>query len=229
MRLTLRKLAFWTASLSMGSLIACAHQNPSVPLAPGPDSSNHIPGIIVEGHAKTFHPSEPEAKSVRIYSKPTPSTPPPEAPAPPPAPPAKPKAPKPHPLPLQRDIFFAFNSSRISYANKSVLVAYAKLLKSHSKLRVILYGHTDPLGTERYNKKLGYQRAAAARKILLAEGVSGKRIRVISKGKLPVSFLPVCRKPGTHCYARNRAVRIRVVGGETRVGSAKNHMPKKKK
>jgi outer membrane protein OmpA-like peptidoglycan-associated protein len=230
MRLTFRKLVFWTASLSLGSLISCAHQNPSVQLAPGPDSSNHIPGVIVEGHARTFHPAEPTTKTVRIYSAPTPSATPAPAPPPPkPAPPPKSKPGKTRPLPLQKDIFFAFNSSRISYANKSVLRAYAKLMKSKPKLRVILYGHTDPVGTERYNKKLGYRRALAARKILLTAGIAPKRIRVISKGKAHVAFLPTCRKPHALCYARNRAVRIRIVGQGTHGGIAKTHTSKKKK
>ena len=227
MRLTYRKLALWTAFLSMGSLISCAHQNPSVQLAPGPDSNNRIPGVIVEGHARTFHPAEPTTKTVRIYSPlavPAPASPPPK---PVPAQKAKPK--KNRPLPLQKDIFFAFNSSRISYANKSVLRVYAKLMKSKPKLHVILYGHTDPVGSEHYNKKLGYRRALAARKILLSAGIARRRIRVISKGKRPVSFFPTCRKPHVLCYARNRAVRIRIVGPGTHGGTAKTHMSKKRK
>ena len=230
MRLTFRKLALWTAFLSMGSLISCAHQSPSVQLAPGPDSNNHIPGVIVEGHARTFHPAEPTTKTVRIYSEPTPAVAPaPASPQQKPVPFQKSKPRKNRPLPLQKDIFFAFNSSRISYANKSVLRAYAKRMKSKPGLHVILYGHTDPVGTEHYNKKLGYRRAFAARKILLSAGIAPKRIRVISKGKRPVSFLPTCRKPHAICYARNRAVRIRIVGPGTHGETAKTHTSKKRK
>ncbi|MHB1286898.1 MAG: OmpA family protein [Leptospirales bacterium] len=214
--------------LLVGSLAACAHQGTSKSLAPGPDSSNQLPGIIVSGHSHAFHPTEVTARPLRIYSTPTPvSTPKPPVPTPLPQVDRKPASPPPAPLPLQKDIFFAFNSSAISYANKSVLIAYAKLLHNNPRFSIILTGHTDPSGTIRYNRTLGFKRAIAAKRVFLAHGIKSQRIRVYSDGKKPVRFLSRCRKGP--CYARDRAVRIMVLKKGFSSGISKTHTLKKKK
>ncbi len=211
-----------------GSLAACAHQETVQSLAPGPDNANQLPGIIVSGHSHAFHPAEVTSRPLRIYSTPTPVS----IPKPPVAPPAskvarKPAPPPPAPLPLQKDIFFAFNSSAISYANRSVLTAYARLLQHNPRFSIILTGHTDPSGTVRYNRTLGFKRALAAKKVLLARGIRSQRIRVYSDGKKPVKFLPRCHQGP--CYARDRAVRIMVLKKGFSSGISKTRTLKKKK
>ena len=222
-------LAFRILSMTLltGALTGCSHQETAHSLAPGPDDkSNQLPGIIVTGHSHTYHPLESSAQSVRIYSTPTAVIPPaPAAPHPLPVPPPPKKPTKPHTshLPLQKDIFFAFNSSRISYANRAVLVAYSSLLKKNPRYTIVLMGHTDPTGTRKYNHSLGLKRALSAKRVLLAQGISGKRIRIYSDGKKPVRLLPRCHKPS--CYSRDRAVRIKVFKGFKKIRSVKKESP----
>ena len=229
-----RSLRILSLTLLAGALASCTSQETVKSLAPGPDSSNQLPGIIVTGHSRSYHPSEVSSKTLRIYATPTAvlprtpaATPAPPPPSPPPPKKKKPVA-KPSPrLPLQKDIFFAFNSSRVSYANRAVLIAYAKLLKKNPRFSIVLTGHTDPKGTSRYNRSLGLKRALAAKRVLLLHGIKTHRIRVYSEGEKPVSSLPRCHKPS--CYARDRAVRLRVVKKGIPSGTSKSHKPKKKK
>ncbi len=225
----LRKLFYRTAcpALFLTVLSACAHQTSPKSLAPGPDDNDLLPGISVSGHSRMFHAENKKTEPLRIYS----TTSPPSAVRPTPAPPPPP----PHPvrqkkhLPLQKDIFFAFNSHRVSYANRSVLLAYARLLRKNPGLTIILYGHTDPVGGKKYNRALGFKRALAAKKILVRAGIPARRIRVFSEGKRPSAGFPECRKPRPLCYARDRAVRIRVARGGSLSGISKIHKPKRKK
>ncbi len=210
------------------TISGCAHQNGQKSLAPGPDDSNRLPGIIVSGHSRSFHPQQKVESSPQIYSSP-PKTAPVQV--------AKTTRPVPRPtrsapakkLPLQKDIYFSFNSKKISYANLSVLHAYSRLLRKNPRLALRLYGHTDPVGGSKFNHKLGLERALAARRVLLATGVPAKRIFVFSEGKKLSQGFPECKKPNPVCYARDRAVRIKVVKMKILSGISKTHKPKKRK
>jgi len=228
----LRKFFYRTAcpALFLTVLSACAHQTSSKSLAPGPNDNDRLPGISVSGHSRMFHAENKKTEPLRIYS--TTSPPPPvrttTAPAPAPPPPPHPVRKKKH-LPLQKDIFFAFNSHRVSYANRSVLLAYARLLRKNPSLTIILYGHTDPVGGKKYNRTLGFKRALAAKKILEKARIPARRIQVFSEGKRPSAGFPECKKPSPVCYARDRAVRIRVVRKGSLSGISGIHKPKRKR
>ncbi|MHB8421255.1 MAG: OmpA family protein [Leptospirales bacterium] len=218
--------------LLTGTLAACTHQEAAKSLAPGPDQSNQLPGVIVTGHSRTYHPSESTSPSVRIYSTPTAVIPTkPAKPVPLPVPPKKPARRPPAPsLPFKRDIFFAYNSAWISRANKTILVAYSRLLKKNPRYTIRLLGHTDPTGAKKYNRSLALRRALAAKRVLLSQGISIQRIRVYSEGKSPVRFFPRCHKPS--CYPKDRAVRIEIVrttkGGAPSGTSGTRRLKKKK-
>ncbi|MHB1925932.1 MAG: OmpA family protein [Leptospirillum sp.] len=175
-----------------------------------------------------FHAENKKTEPHRIYSTTSPPSSVRPTPAPPPPPPPHPVRQK-KPLPLQKDIFFAFNSHRVSYANRSVLLAYARMLKENPSLSIILYGHTDPVGGKKYNRALGFKRALAAKKILVRAGIPARRIRVFSVGKRPAAGFPECKKPSPLCYSRDRAVRIRVARRGSLSGISGIHKPKRKK
>ncbi len=215
-------------TLFLTALSACAHEPGQKSLAPGPEDSNRLPGIIVSGHMKAFHPQKKVSSPAQIYSTPPATSPVKTAHSVRPLP----KTARVHPprrLPLQKKIFFAFNSKRISYANLSVLHAYAKLLRTHPRLSIRLYGHTDPVGGKGFNQKLGLQRALAAKKVLLAAKVPAGRILVFSEGKRQFSGFPGCKRPNPVCYARDRAVQIKVVKRKIPSGISKIHRLKKRK
>ena len=99
-----------------------------------------------------------------------------------------------------RDVHFVFDKSDITTADKSVLDANARWLKSHARARILIEGHCDERGTNEYNLALGERRARAARDYLASAGVSGSRMTVVSYGE----ERPTCTASTEACWAQNR-------------------------
>jgi len=79
-------------------------------------------------------------------------------------------------------INFDFNSSTpVDELNE--LGILAQFLRAHPEVRVLLTGHTDSLGSQEFNLRLGLERAEAVKKVLVSRGVSPERIEVRSAGK----------------------------------------------
>jgi outer membrane protein OmpA-like peptidoglycan-associated protein len=74
---------------------------------------------------------------------------------------------------------FDFGSARVSDSSKPLLMAVAKAINNNPELkRIEVRGHTDDVGTARYNLGLSRRRAAAVRSFLIREGgVSSRRLR----------------------------------------------------
>ena len=102
--------------------------------------------------------------------------------------------------PALRDVHFVFDKSDIMPADKSVLDANARWLKSHAKAQLLIEGHCDERGTNEYNLALGERRARAARDYLASAGVSGSRMTVVSYGE----ERPTCTDSTEACWAQNR-------------------------
>jgi len=80
-------------------------------------------------------------------------------------------------------VFFAFDSADLSKGALGVLKKQAVWLLDHPNLNFIIEGHADERGTSQYNLELGMRRAAAVRKYFLDQGISRRRITLISFGK----------------------------------------------
>ena len=109
---------------------------------------------------------------------------PPEAPAPlpavvvPPAPPAK--APE-----VQRayQVFFDFNKSDITAAAAKVIQQASDSVKAGHLTQINVTGHTDTVGSAKYNQALSERRAAAVKAQLIADGVPDTEIATSGVGK----------------------------------------------
>ena len=83
---------------------------------------------------------------------------------------------------------------------------------------VIITGHTDRIGSQKFNKKLSEDRAINARDYLTGKGIDQKL--VFWEGKADKSPIPVTkfcdnkmnRKQLIECLAPNRRVTVEVVG-----------------
>lgn len=81
-------------------------------------------------------------------------------------------------------IYFPFNST-VKDQNQQVdqyLEKLADRLKS-SEESISIVGHTDDIGEEQDNARLGMQRAESIQNILLSKGISNDRISIDSKGE----------------------------------------------
>lgn len=80
-------------------------------------------------------------------------------------------------------VFFATDRSTVSADQRPVLERQAAWLAQYPQVQVTIEGHADERGTREYNLALGQRRANSARDVLVATGVSGSRMNVISYGK----------------------------------------------
>ena len=91
--------------------------------------------------------------------------------------------PKEVPMPVLDNVFFAFDKYSLTEESKRSLEQNAKELKRASEATIVIEGHCDERGTKAYNLSLGEKRANAAKEYLVALGVPGSRVAIISYGK----------------------------------------------
>ena len=104
-------------------------------------------------------------------------------------------------------ITFAFNSSDLSPEAQVTLRHQADWIRQFPEVRFRVYGHTDLVGSNAYNKALGLRRAQAAVAYLGSQGISVSRLEaVVSFGKTR----PVIQTPGPE--QRNRRTVTEVSG-----------------
>jgi uncharacterized repeat protein (TIGR01451 family) len=103
------------------------------------------------------------------------------------------------------DVQFGFGLWQLTSAEKERVARYAEFLKRNPDSIVQIQGHTDRVGTVRYNKQLGMKRAKEISKTLKKAGVINP-IEVTSRGKLS----PLDRGNTARANQRNRRVELRV-------------------
>lgn len=104
-------------------------------------------------------------------------------------------------------ITFAFNSSQLTDAARTTLRQQADWIKQFPEVRFRVYGHTDLVGSDAYNKALGLRRAKAVVAYFGSLGISTARLEaVVSYGKTQ----PVVPTPGPE--ERNRRTVTEVSG-----------------
>jgi peptidoglycan-associated lipoprotein len=121
---------------------------------------------------------------------PTPPPAPPTTPVPaPPTPPTPEPLPTPTPAPASQaavqlePAFFDFDSYALRDDARAALDRNAQTLRGQADLKITIEGHCDERGTVEYNQALGEKRAQAARDYLVAAGIDGGRIQILSYGK----------------------------------------------
>jgi OmpA family/K319L-like, PKD domain len=80
------------------------------------------------------------------------------------------------------EINFEFNSSILSDGYPSLL-RLAEILGQHRDYHVKLTGHTDSVGSERYNERLAERRAVTVRDFLVKYGAAESQFTIESEGK----------------------------------------------
>lgn len=102
-----------------------------------------------------------------------------EGAAPPPAaePAAPPKAPK------QFIVFFGFNKSNLTPEAARVVADAAAAAKEYGSASIVVVGHTDTVGSPRYNNALSMRRSHSVKDGLTASGIPANAISTGGKGE----------------------------------------------
>jgi peptidoglycan-associated lipoprotein len=82
-----------------------------------------------------------------------------------------------------KDIFFDYDKYNIRDDARPVLVSDANVLKERSSIRVLIEGHCDERGSEKYNLALGDRRANSTKEFLVSQGVPADRVETVSLGE----------------------------------------------
>ncbi len=140
------------------------------------------------------------------------------APAPKPAPAPAPVvvAPKPQTViktvSLSAEGLFGFNSAQIVAGNQQ-LEALVSSLKADKLLKsVAVEGHTDYLGSEKFNQALSEKRANAVKDYFVAAGVPADKVTAVGKGETEAKLTAEC----TAKKFKKRADLIACLAGDRR-------------
>lgn len=79
---------------------------------------------------------------------------------------------------------FAFNSAQLDANSRAILTEQARWIAQFPEVRFRVFGHTDLVGSNAYNKRLGMRRARAVVNYLVGQGISRSRLEaVVSYGE----------------------------------------------
>jgi len=73
-------------------------------------------------------------------------------------------------------VYFDFDSSNPSNTEDSKIQELCKIIKANHAIILHIVGHTDNIGSQKVNKKLGLQRANAVKQKFLSNGVRGSQL-----------------------------------------------------
>lgn len=134
----------------------------------------------------------------------------PVAQTPPPAPAPAPQEPIWVKETFSADAFFDFDKSTLKPEGRAKLDELVRRVQAQNfQMEVIIaVGHTDSVGTDKYNQGLSERRAAAVKAYLVNKGIEASRVYAEGKGEKE----PVATNKTREGRAQNRRVEIEVVG-----------------
>lgn len=85
--------------------------------------------------------------------------------------------------PLNFRVFFDTSDFNLDERDHATLVKIVDIVKKKPGILFEVSGHTDTLGTKKYNEALSLKRAVEVRKYLLSQGVGEKNLYAVGKGE----------------------------------------------
>lgn len=85
---------------------------------------------------------------------------------------------------LVRNVFYEFNSAKLTDASRQSLDKLVGLLADNANVSIELSSHCDYRGNELYNRRLSQHRAESVVEYLVSHGVDSARLKAVGYGKL---------------------------------------------
>jgi len=140
-------------------------------------------------------------KKVVAAPAPAPVAAPVPAPAPAPAPAPKVVVTK---VNLEADAYFDFDKAALKPAGKTRIDSEIAKLGQVDLNAVVAIGHTDSIGSDKYNQKLSERRAQAVKDYMVSKGIPADKITISGKGESQ----PIADNKSKEGRAKNRRVEI---------------------
>ncbi len=82
-----------------------------------------------------------------------------------------------------RGINFEFNKATLTKDSERILWRAYNALVANPDVRVVITGHTDNVGNQKFNQKLSLKRAQAVKNWLVNQGIASNRMRTVGRGQ----------------------------------------------
>jgi outer membrane protein OmpA-like peptidoglycan-associated protein len=106
------------------------------------------------------------------------------------------------------DANFDFNARSLNELGRAKVKTVAAILSHEGGVKVVLEGHTDKRGSDKYNDKLGLDRAEAVKGELVKLGIPATDLSTVSFGE----SRPLFNEDAEWAYAANRRVEVHIGG-----------------
>ncbi len=103
-------------------------------------------------------------------------------------------------------IRFSFDKTEIKPIPNPTLDYVYDIIKLYPEVRIVIHGHTDSVGSDEYNMKLGRRRAQAAKDYMIQKGAPPGRILIKSHGERE----PIASNDTPEGRAQNRRIEFTV-------------------
>jgi len=118
---------------------------------------------------------------------------------------------------LDADALFDFDKSVLRPAGRDTLDAFVKNIKGINPSTILAVGHTDRIGSNRYNQILSEERVAAVKTYLVSKGLQSSQVRTSGMGETqPMTKAGQCSGTTNSkliaCLQPDRRVEIEVTG-----------------
>lgn len=106
-----------------------------------------------------------------------------------------------------KNIYFEFDKSYLKPKSKKALQKLYGFMKRHPSVHVEIQGHTDSIGSPRYNQQLSERRALSVKRYLNQRGIDSERMKTQGLGKRN----PVMSNRSEKGRAQNRRVMLKIL------------------